>query len=69
MFGTEAEHSGILWCHPAGECCGNRALFRRLGQRIASEMDCLLEPRLAAVLLSAVGPFVAAAGQSAPHPL
>ncbi len=43
MFGAEAEHSGILWCHPADECCRNRALFRRLGQRIASEMDCLLE--------------------------
>ena len=41
MFGAEAEHSGILWCHPAGECCRNRA--RRLRQSIASEMDCLLE--------------------------
>jgi hypothetical protein len=43
MFRGEAEQSGILWCRSAGECCRNRALFRRLGQRITSEMDGLLE--------------------------
>jgi hypothetical protein len=37
---SKAAFSGA---HSAGERCRNRAPFRRLGQRIASQMDCLLD--------------------------